>query len=269
MSRESARPAPAAPPSAALAKTPDLPFLPERRGTPVSPPTAHLLVRNFQQLEDVGEKSAGTQAHLTGTALLEMYGRRVEAVLGYASFAAFVEDKLGIPASTAYDRMMLASATTRAELERWGVTKARLGLRIAQALDRKGLAALLARSEGGRQVPAPPLPLETPKMLPPRTGMAPTDVARSITFEMATTAQLATALALLTKGGEEAPTPPSRRAKEAGELVEKVARLHPALHDVGVKAYMHKGELHVRVRPLHGREQYEALAAYLKELAKT
>lgn len=80
------------------------------------------------------DRHVGSESHEQGTALVELYMRHADEVLGFRSFRAFLLETWPLDLGIAYERMQIARLATRREAESYGYTACVLGLRIMRAL---------------------------------------------------------------------------------------------------------------------------------------
>jgi hypothetical protein len=121
----------------------ELPFMDSRAGsTPLDAPTIRAHVDDLAQRVVGASRARGREAHEVGTILDTLYMRHADAVLGYKSFPAFLEDRWPDSLDEAYGAMHIARACTATQAETHGFWKAFYGIRLMKKLGLPSFAAL-------------------------------------------------------------------------------------------------------------------------------
>lgn len=226
-------------------------FLATRRASsPYGEETAETALRQLSRRARTFDGTSGGEAHEQGTMLVELYARHADAVLGFGSFRALLQEYWPLGLSAAYRRMRLARATTQNMAIAYGYTRCLLGLRLMKltgARDFEALAALklpMPDATGGGFVQFP----------------ATVDALRQAIRELTARNQMEAVARL--------PRPASAVLNDARKLLDALVSEDDAVRSLHPRAHVRNGRVHFPVKAPSTPVEVAAAARLYERLAK-
>lgn len=224
-----------------------LEFLGSRqRSTPLEAPTVREKLIALRRDVEAQDRAQIASWYNDGEVLNTVYMRHGDAVLSASSFRALLREWWPLNLASAYERMRVAKYATRAQAEKYRLTRCRLACRLAEKLKCASLAALE----------------ELDLQLPAEEG------GGTVRLAQADAEQLAAALRLL-----KAPKLEDAEKSRGEELVDVRAWVKAQCEDdeeiaaLVPTTFLRDGEVTVRVSAV-GARQAKAAARFYERLAR-